>query len=54
MARATNPEEDTGLGYKSRGRRYASCYTLADYGAEAVVAATVDVITGAEDRILPR
>ena len=53
MARATNPEEDTGLGYKSRGRRYASCYAR-DYGAEAVVAATVDVIAGAEDRILAR
>ena len=39
----TNPEEDV-----------TPRVTLADYGAEAVVAATIDVITGAEDRILAR
>ena len=37
---AKNPEEDV-----------TPRVTLADYGAEAVVAATVDVITGAEDDI---
>ena len=37
---ATNPDEDV-----------TPHVTLADYGAEAVVAATVDVITGVEDDI---
>ena len=37
---AKNPEEDV-----------TPRVTLADYGVEAVVAATVDVITGAEDDI---